>query len=68
MYCPVERRLAIVLKIRSKLTLFFSRYSGGTEIKEILPECFRDFNLIDEEAIYVTTLKIANQRAKEKIS
>ena len=34
----IERRLAIVLKIRSKLTPFFSRYTGGTEIKEILME------------------------------
>ena len=24
-----------------------------TETREILPECFRDFNLIEEEAIYI---------------
>ena len=38
----------------------------GTEIREQYPGSFMDFNLIDEETVYVTTLKILNRRAKEK--
>ena len=36
------------------------------EIREILPERFKDFNLIEGKAFYITTLKIANQKAREK--
>ena len=51
-----ERRLTIVLKIRSKLTPFFFAIledsdippTIGMEIREILPEGFKDFNLIEE--------------------
>jgi len=66
--------LAIILKIRSRLTPFFFAISEdsdlpptiGTEIREHYPECFMDFNLTDEETVYVTTLKVLNRRAKEK--
>ena len=68
-----QRRLAIILKIRSKLTpFFFAIFEDsdlppiiGTEIREQYPGNFMDFNLIDEETTYVTTLKILNRRAKE---
>ena len=71
-----QRRLAIILKIRSKLTpFFFAIFEDsdlppiiGSEIREQYPGSFMDFNLIGEETVYVTTLKILNRRAKEKIS
>ena len=69
-----QRNLAIVLKIRSKLTAFFYGILEdsdlppiiGTEIREQYPECFMDFNLTDDKQVYVTTLKVLNRRAKEK--
>ena len=70
-----QRNLAIILKIRSRLTPFFFAAILedsdlppiiGTEIREQYPECFMDFNLTDEETVYVTTLKVLNTRAKEK--
>ena len=58
-----QRRLAIILKIRSKLIPFFAIFEDsdlppikGTEISEQYPECLMDFNLTDEETVYVTTL------------
>ena len=52
-----QRNLAIVLKIRSKLTAFFFGILEdsdlppiiGTEIREQYPECFMDFNLTDDK-------------------
>ena len=69
-----QRNLAIVLKIRSKLTAFFFGILEdsdlptiiGTEIREQYPECFMDFNLTDDQYVYLTTLKVLNRRAKEK--
>ena len=69
-----QRNLAIILKIRSKLTPFcFAILEDidqppiiGTEIREQYPECFMDFYLADDENVYVTTLKVLNRRAKEK--
>ena len=60
-----QRNLVIVLKIRSKLTAFFFGILEdsdlppiiGTEIREQYPECFMDFNLMDDQYVYVTTLK-----------
>ena len=34
------------------------------EIREILPEFFKDFNLIEEKVIYATTLTIAKGKIK----
>ena len=69
-----QRRLAINLKIRSKLIpFFFAIFEDsdlppiiGSEIREQYPGSFMDFNLIDEETVYVTTLKILNSRAARK--
>ena len=68
-----QRNLAIVLKIRSKLTAFFFGIIEdsdlppiGTEIRKQYPECFMDFNLTDDQHVYVTMLKVLNRRAKEK--
>ena len=52
-----QRNLAIVLKIKSKLTAFFFGILEdsdlpsiiGTEIREQYPECFMDFNLTDDQ-------------------
>ena len=60
--------------MRSKLTpFFFAIFEDsdlppiiGSEIREQYPGHFMDFNLTDEETVYVTTLKILNKRAKEK--
>ena len=54
-----QRNLAIVLKIRSKLTAFFFGILEdsdlppiiGTEIREQYPECFMDFNLTDDQHV-----------------
>ena len=48
----MQRRLAIILKIRSKLTPFFFEDSDlppiiGSEIREQYPGSFMDFNIID---------------------
>ena len=53
-----ERRLTIVFKIRSKLTAFFFTMLEDSDIpptidKEILLESFKDFNLIQEKAVYI---------------
>ena len=69
-----QRNLAIILKIRSKLTPFFFGILEdsdlppiiGTEIREQYPECFMDFNLTDDGNVYVTMIKVLNRRAKEK--
>jgi hypothetical protein len=69
-----QSKLAILLKIRSRLTAFFFGILEdgdlppiiGTEIREQYPECFMDFNLTDNKQMYVTTLKVLNRRAKEK--
>ena len=61
-----QGNLAIILKIRSRLTPFFFAILEdsdlppiiGTEIREQYPECFMDFNLTEEETVYVTTLKV----------
>ena len=52
-----QRNLAIVLKIRFKLTTFFFGILEdsdlppiiGTEIREHYPECFMDFNLTNDK-------------------
>ena len=64
-----QRNLAIILKIRSKLTGFFFGILEdsdlppiiGTEIREQYPECFMDFNLTDDQYVYLTTLKVLNR-------
>ena len=69
-----RRRLAVILKIRSKLTPFFFAILEesnipriiGTEIREQYPGSFMDFNLTDEITVYVTTFQILNRGAKEK--
>jgi hypothetical protein len=69
-----QRNLAIVLKIRSKLTAFLFGILEdsdlppiiGTEIREQYPECFMDFNITDDKQVYVTSLKVLKRRAKEK--
>ena len=69
-----QRRLAIILKFRSKLTPFFYAIFEnsdlppiiGSEIREKYPGCLMDFNLTDEETVHVTTQKILNRRAMKK--
>ena len=65
-----QRNLAIILKIRSKLTPFFFGILEDRDLPPIIGseirEQFMDFNLTDDENVYVTTLKVLNRRAKEK--
>ena len=57
-----QRRLAIILKIRSKLTpFFFANFESsdlppiiGSEMREQYPGSLMDFNLIDEETVYAS--------------
>ena len=68
-----QRKLAIILKIRSSMMAFFFDIIEdsdlppiiGTELREQRPASFLDFNLTDEQ-VYVTLLKVLNCRAKEK--
>ena len=57
-----QRRLAIILKIGSKLTPFFFAIFEDSNLPPIISSeiygHFMDFNLTDEETVYVTTLKI----------
>ena len=66
-----QRRLAVILKIRCKLTPFFFAILEdsnitpiiGTEIREQYHGSFIDFNLTDEKNVYGTTFQILNRRA-----
>ena len=65
-----KRSLAIILKIRSKLTPFCFAILEDSNLPPRYRDkgtiCFMDFNLTDEETVYVTTLKVLSRRAKEK--
>ena len=66
-----QRKLALILKIRSRLMAFFFDIIEdsdlppiiGTEVREQSPGNFTDFNLTDEQ-VYVTSLKVLNRLAK----
>ena len=70
-----QRKLAVILKIRSTLTHFFFAILEdsnippviGTEIREQYPGSFMDFNLTDKKNVYVTTFQILNRRAKKRL-
>ena len=74
-YLKKMGRLAIVLKIRSKLTAFFLAImedsdipSTGTEIRDMDRECFKDFNLVKEKQYRSQLSKLPTKGQKKKIS